>query len=111
MFVPDTYALLLGDLLGDGSIDVNGKSRNGDTRMVLNTVLRIIFEFLSQEQDAKIFVEGSSPARTRLYQIAIASQLDALRDQFNIAGMLDGEFQDFQIGRSYSAFVISLKKY
>lgn len=107
---PGCYSLLLGDLAGDGSIDVSGKSNNGDAEIVLSTVAKIIDCFLSQYQGSKIYFEGSTSARTRLYQIAIAKQLPDLITSFNIQGFDNGELRDFQPGRSYQGFVVSRRK-
>lgn len=107
---PNDYSVVLGDLYADGSIDVNSKSNNGDAYKVLSTVVKVICSFLVRYPDAKISIEGSSRARIRLYQIAIARELPALFSQFVIYGFREGNFEIFEIGKSYQSFLISLRK-
>jgi hypothetical protein len=54
-----------------GQIDDKSNSKNGDMPKVLATILYITAEFLSQNPFAYVFFEGSTPDRTRLYQMAI----------------------------------------
>lgn len=70
---PDTHNLALVDY-EPATKDYNDRSvtDNGDMTEVIATVISIIQEFLASNPDQKIYFEGNSPARTRLYQIAIS---------------------------------------
>jgi len=107
---PEVYEIILGSLRGDGSIDVEGSGDNGDAATILFTVAKAIAFFLSDHPRAEVFIEGTTQARTRLYQMAIARELDDLGDYFDIRGLTDDHEELFQLGRNYQAFTISLKK-
>ncbi|WP_138475594.1 DUF6934 family protein [Dyadobacter bucti] len=65
----------MGDIDESGDIDVFSKSNNGDMEAVLATVINIITHFFKHYPDAKVYVKGSTPARTRLNQIAAEQEL------------------------------------
>lgn len=52
-------------------IDDSSRSNNGDRDKVLATVASTALAFTDHYQNALIFIEGSTPARTRLYQWAL----------------------------------------
>jgi hypothetical protein len=54
-------------------LDDSTRSNNSDRDKVLTTVAYTAVDFTNQFPRAKIFVEGSTSARTRLYQIGISS--------------------------------------
>ncbi len=106
---PDSYSVLLGDLQYDGSIDVNRRGGRNNAEFVLSTVAKAIAFFLSDFPEAEIIIEGNTPARTRLYQIAIAREIDDLGRYFEIYGLGDDGLETFQKGRTYQGFVITIK--
>jgi hypothetical protein len=108
--VADFYNLAMGDVDDDGDIDVFSRSNNGDIEMVLATVVQIVLQFLHSRPESTIFIEGSTPVRIRLYQIAIERELQNLRERFMIAGLYEGEFELFRRNVNYTVLVISLKK-
>lgn len=57
-----------------GANDSN-RSNNEDRDKVLNTVASTAIVFTNQFPNAQLFVEGSTLARTRLYQMGIAHNL------------------------------------
>ena len=65
--------------------------------------------FTGNFPDAVIFIEGSTPARTRLYQMGIAANLVEINDNFVIQGFADDLWEVFQAGRNYEAFLVSRK--
>lgn len=103
------YEIVLGNLRTDGSIDVDGTGDHADAATVLSTVAKIIAFFLSDHPEAEIFIVGTTPARTRLYQMAIVRELDDLGQYFDICGYTGGDEEIFQSGRTYQSFTISLK--
>jgi hypothetical protein len=56
-----------GDLLEDGTLSDEANSNNGDFIMVMTTVIKIIEDYTAPRPHQKIFFEGSTPRRTRLY--------------------------------------------
>lgn len=103
------YQLALVDVLDDGTYTDNIVSNNGDRNQVLATVFRIISYFLRLFPDAIILFTGSTPSRTRLYQIAISSELESVSKLFQIKGFDGKEFEDFLPNKNYEAFYISKK--
>ena len=67
--LPDYYNLALGDVRPDGTLDVFSKSNNGDMEKILATVIQTLMVFLAYHSEANVFFAGSTPTRTRLYQI------------------------------------------
>jgi hypothetical protein len=55
------------------SIDDKITSNNLDREKVLATVAAVAVHFMSENQNAILIAKGSTPARTRLYQIGIAN--------------------------------------
>lgn len=109
MVVGNFYNLAMGDIDETGDIDVFSKSNNGDMEAVLATVIKIITHFFKHYPDAKVYVEGSTPARTRLYQIAAEQELKNFEEHFTIFGFSGDNFEVFQRNKNYSALAISLK--
>ncbi len=56
-----------GDLLEDGTLSDEANSNNGDFVMVMTTVIKIIEDYTGPRPNQKIFFEGSTIGRTRLY--------------------------------------------
>ena len=90
-------------------LDDSSRSNNGDRGKVLATVAYTALEFTSKFPYALIFAEGSTSARTRLYQIGIAGNLLEINEIFEVKGFLDELWEPFQRGRNYEAFLIKRK--
>jgi len=84
-------------------------SNNGDRDKVLATVAATAIEFTNNYPGALIYTEGSSPARTRLYQMAIAKNLEEISENFEIEGYINRAWELFQKGRNYEAFLVKRK--
>lgn len=85
-------------------------SNNNDTEKVLATVANSVEIFLSQYPMSKVYAEGSTPARTRLYQISISKILEVIEKDYNILGFTDDDkWEKFEKNKPYSAFYIQLK--
>lgn len=52
-----------------------------------------------------IIATGSTEARTRLYRLGIANNLEAIERDFIVLGLIAGGWQPFQQGVTYSAFL------
>ena len=106
------FNLAFGDKnLETGLLDDKSVSDNGDTEMVLATVVLTVFMFTNKYPDAYIFATGSTPARTRLYRRSIFNYLEEAQENFDIYGMLETEeLEIFVPNKEYEGFVIQRKK-
>lgn len=107
--LPGIYSLTLANLLPDGSLDDMTVSDNGDMEMILSTVFQCVQLFLDRYPKAIVAFSGSSVSRTRLYQIAIARELQEATNRFNIWGLTQDAVEPFQRNKAYEGFLISLK--
>lgn len=91
--------------------DINDKTitNNEDRQKVLATVADTVINFISHHPDAFVFAQGSTPARTRLYQMGIASFYDKIIISFTVIGYVNGKWQPFKKGVNYEAFLIKRK--
>jgi hypothetical protein len=90
-------------------IDDTNRSNNGDRDKVLATVAATAIDFTDKFPGAIIYTEGSTPSRTRLYQIEIAKNLEEVSESFEIEGYINGSWEPFQRGRNYEAFLVRRK--
>jgi hypothetical protein len=93
------------------NLDDFSRSNNGDRNKVLSTVAFSALDFTSKFPDALLFAEGSTTARTRLYQMGIGSNLLEINKNFEVEGFLDNLWEPFQRGRNYEAFLIRRKQF
>ena len=105
------YNLAFGDKnLLTGEIDDKVVSNNGDSDKVLATIVSAVYAFTDKENDAWVYATGSTPARTRLYRIGITKYLEEVRQDFDVYGLLNGEWEYFEIDIDYTAFVVKRNK-
>jgi hypothetical protein len=106
----------------DGWLDDLIELRNGDTQKILATVANCALIFLDEHPRCRIHATGSTPSRTRLYQMGINRVLPELTDDYAIAGLIverdplgemqgsypqwKGEWRELRKGISYDAFLI-----
>lgn len=101
------YNLGFGDYdFSSNRIDDKAKSDNGDTEKVLATVFGILNQFLSENPDKSVFITGSTPTRTRLYQIIINTYFDEFSQTLEILGGIEGKFEAFQKNKAYESFLV-----
>ncbi len=105
------YNLALVDVLLNGEVSDLSVSDNKDMPKVLSTVFQSMLYFFEAKPEARIFIQGSTPSRTRLYQIAISKYMTEFEQKFDIWGFVDNEMELFLKGKNYEIFVISTKKY
>ena len=105
----DAYNLALGDVDEQGKVDYDVTSDNGDRDQILATVVQTMIAFFGQHPGTFVVIAGSTPSRTRLYQVVIARELAEIQKRFNVTGITDASNEPFSKGRSYRAFVISMK--
>ena len=108
--INNLYNLAFGDRLVDSDdIDDLTISGNQDRDKILATVVATIFIFTQRYPTTIVFFKGSTPARTRLYQMAINKHFEALKERFDIDALNDEGWSSFEPNKNYSAFSISLK--
>jgi hypothetical protein len=90
-------------------LDDSVKSNNEDRDKVLATVANTIINFSDHYGNHLIYATGSSPARTRLYQMSIAAMIDKINKDFDVYGVKDLVAYPFQKNVNYDAFVVKRK--
>ncbi len=108
--LPNYYNLTLADILPDATLDVFSKSNNGDMEKILATVIQTVIVFLAYHPNANIFFTGSTPGRTRLYQIVLSKEIAKAIISFDILGLFNDKLEQFETNKTYEGFVISKKK-
>ena len=104
------YNLGFGDLNDEtGTLDDLSQSNNGDRDKILATVAQTVLEFTNYIPGAIVYAEGSTPARTRLYQMGLASSLEEIEKIFDIYGLVGGEWLPFERNVNYNAFMVYRK--
>jgi hypothetical protein len=110
MLEPGFYNLAFGDWNEEFHIlDDSVRTNNGDGDKVLATVAFTALDFTYQFPNALLLIEGSTPARTRLYQMSIASNLSEINKVFNIQGFHLQKWAPFMQGRNYERFLARRK--
>jgi hypothetical protein len=90
-------------------VDDSNRSNNGDRDKVLATVAFTAIKFIERFPDAQITIVGSTPARTRLYQMGIAYNYMEIKDILKIEGLINDRWENFQLGVNYKSFLITRK--
>jgi hypothetical protein len=108
--MPEVYNLAFGDVNAHGAIDDLAVAGNHDSKKVLMTVALTVNRFLQKQPDSHIFLSGSTPARSRLYQIAISNNIGEIQRNFVIYGYTSDQWELFEKNKNYQAFLKRLKK-
>ena len=110
MLEEDIYNLAFGDYddLTD-SIDDKVVTNNNDSQKVLATVASTLYVFTSKHPNIWIYATGSNPARTRLYRMGITTNLEEIMPDFNIYGLQNDAWYEFEKGQEYEAFLVKRK--
>jgi hypothetical protein len=104
------YNLAFGDKdLETSDIDDKVVSNNGDSEKVLATVVSAVFAFTDIYKNTWVYATGSTKSRTRLYRMGISKYFEDVKQDFQVFGMLDGEWQEFEKEIDYTAFVARRK--
>jgi hypothetical protein len=104
----DMYNLAFGDKNPEsGEIDDKTVSNNGDSEKVLATVVATVYAFSDKYPDSWIFATGSTKARTRLYRMGITRYIVEIKNDFEIFGLKDNEWEMFHKEVEYDAFLVS----
>ncbi|MBL7740128.1 MAG: hypothetical protein JNK14_13000 [Chitinophagaceae bacterium] len=106
----DLYNLAFGDKDNvTGEINDSTISNNGDSDMVLATVVATVYAFTDKYPDSWVFATGSTKARTRLYRIGISKYLLEIKRDFQVFGLKDEEWEPFEKDVVYEAFLVKRK--
>ncbi len=84
-------------------------TNNLDTKKVLSTVARAVIDFMNGHPHAIVMAKGSTPSRTRLYQMGISEFWNEIQEIFEIKGYHKYTWESFQKGKNYDAFFIFKK--
>jgi hypothetical protein len=106
------YNLAFGNYMDcDDDLDDLSVSNNHDTEKVLATVASTLVHFIRNHPKAWVAAEGSTKARTRLYQIGISQNLMDMPDEFAIFGYNSlGNWEPFTRNRKYVRFLVTRKQ-
>jgi hypothetical protein len=103
---PTTYNFGFGDLNeSTGEINDTVVSNNEDGDKVLSTLANIIHNFIIVYPNAKVLIRGTTPSRTRLYQMGINKYCEQIQSALNIWGQRNGKWEPFKRGENYDAFL------
>jgi hypothetical protein len=106
MYKNGIFNLGFGDInLTTNQFDDHSRSDNGDAEKVLATVVQTVLVFTMFRPKAIIYAKGSTPARTRMYQMGVSKYLESISEHFQVYGLINGEWEPFRKARRYEAFL------
>ena len=106
----DEYNLGFGDEdLKTGEISDSVVTNNKDRDIVLATVACTIIDFSNHHHNPFIFARGSTSSRTRLYQISISKLWEEISLEFEVYGLKNENWNEFQKNVNYEAFLVKRK--
>jgi hypothetical protein len=107
---PVFYNLGFGDISEEtDSIDDRIVSNNNDRDLVLATVAKTVVDFTNIYGNHYIFAIGSTPARTRLYQMGISKLWHEIKTDFEVLGFKNAVWSPFEKNVNYEAFLVRKK--
>jgi hypothetical protein len=93
-----------------GKIDDRVISNNQDREKILATIAATVLEFTQHFPDVMVYAKGSTPARTRLYQIGISANWKEIEALLYVYGYeQDKGWQAFRKNVNYKAFLVKCK--
>ena len=102
----NVYNLAFGDYdEATGNIDDKSITDNKDSRKVLATVASTLYVFTEKNTDAWIYATGNNNARTRLYRMSITINLEEISADFEVFGLKENVWYEFETGKNYEAFL------
>lgn len=100
------FNLILGDWNNKTkTIDDTAVSNNMDTERILATAASTVLNFTDQFPDVPVFARGSTPARTRLYQMGISRNLKEINVLLEVYGLYESKWEPFSKNMNYDAFL------
>lgn len=108
--IHEVYNLAFGDWdENNHCINDLASTNNGDRDKVLATVAATVVSFMADHPHSIIHAIGSTPSRTRLYQMGIAKIWDQINSLFEIQGYVNFTWHPFQKGINFEAFLLKGK--
>ncbi|TWV99273.1 DUF6934 family protein [Chitinophaga pinensis] len=106
------YNFGFGDFdIESGDISDTVVSDNKDVDIIMGTVGAIIYDFTNVFPDSLIVIQGTSNARTRLYQMNLNKYWERIEPLFKVYGLMeDDQWAPFKRGINYQAFLGERKK-
>ena len=95
---------------GVNQVDDRIITNNQDRDKILATVALTVLDFTRQFPDVIVYARGSTPARTRLYQISLAINWEEIDRILQVYGFKNGKWHSFEKNINYEAFLIKRKK-
>ena len=103
----DVFNLGFGDVdHNTGQINDITITNNNDSQKVLATVALTVLRFFEKNPDKYVFATGSTKSRTRLYKMGISSNLEEIKENFEVFGFDGIKWEAFRKERDYDAFLI-----
>jgi uncharacterized protein DUF6934 len=88
-------------------IDDLAVSDNKDLDKVLATVAATTVEFMRHHPGSRILIKGSTPVRTRLYQMQIAAHFQAISEIFDIQCLTKEQvWVEYRRGENFEGFLV-----
>lgn len=111
MEIKGMYNLAFGNIGMNGNLDDEIISDNGDRNEILATVALAVDRYTQRYPRRWVYFRGNTPAKTRLYRMAIGLNLWELSKKFEIFVEVDGEddFVLFQRNMVVEGFLIRRK--
>jgi hypothetical protein len=107
----DVYNLAFGDKdHTTGNIDDTVISNNGDSEKVLTTVVATVYAFTDKYPDAWIYATGSTKSRIRLYRMGITKFFPEVKENFEVLGERNDDWETFVKNVEYEGFLVRRKK-
>ena len=104
------YNLSFGDVNEEtGELNDTIVTNNGDSNRVLATVIAAVYEYSEKYPFRWLYAIGRTNSRTRLYQMGISKYLDQARNDFEVFGFINGQWQLFEKGINYESFLARRK--
>lgn len=104
------FNLGFGDLNpATGKIDDLVITDNKDRDKILATIASAVLDFTSLFPDIMVYAMGSTPSRTRLYQMGIAAHFDEIQSLLHVYGFTNHEWLPFEKNINYDAFLVMRK--
>jgi hypothetical protein len=108
---PNVYNLAFGDWHEEAQeIRDDTRTNNADRDKVLATVAATAIDFMAHHPGAVLYAEGSTPARTRLYQMGILANAPQIDRLFQVLGLAEEGWEDLVRGKNYEAFALKGKE-
>lgn len=107
--LPYVFNLALLDRFDDGEESDSSVTNNNDLKTVLATVMWIIHGFLTKFPGKIVTFTGSDARRIRLYRIVISREIEAIRKQYDVFGLVEDQLEEFQPDVAYEQFFFILK--